>query len=206
MQEESTWAFRRPASAHTGLGKRSGITQRNCGQITLLDVEPVEWPGKWGFAGGLRGAVDWWQRRARVPVSASMASEAARRRQEVAVEGQRHLEETIAAAFQILVSMNDELCNAGLWSSSSVSAAAATAASAGSQHHQSATPPPPHSADSDAADAGGAPGPGGSLDEARHRYKSAVVALRDSISAVSSCPQVRARCSLCSWRLCGEVF
>ncbi|XP_066349633.1 mediator of RNA polymerase II transcription subunit 30 [Miscanthus floridulus] len=117
-----------------------------------------------------------------------MASEAARRRQEMAVEGQRHLEETIAAAFQILVSMNDELCNAGLWSSSSVSAAAAAAA--GSQHQHSATPPPPpHSADSDAADAGGAPGPGGSLDEARHRYKSAVAALWASISAVSSCAQ-----------------
>lgn len=120
-----------------------------------------------------------------------MASEAARRRQEMAVEGQRHLEETIAAAFQILVSMNDELCNAGLWSSSSVSAAAAAV---GSQHQHSATPPPlppPHSADSDAADAGGATGPGGSLDEARHRYKSAVAALRASISAVSSCAQVR---------------
>ncbi|CAN6234800.1 unnamed protein product [Urochloa humidicola] len=119
-----------------------------------------------------------------------MASEAARRRQELAAEGQRHLEETIAAAFQILVSMNDELCNAGLWSSSSVSAAAAAAAAAGPQHQHSATPPPPpHSADSDAADAGGAPGPGGSLDEARHRYKSAVAALRASIAAVSSCAQ-----------------
>ena len=117
-----------------------------------------------------------------------MASEAARRRQELAAEGQRHLEETIAAAFQILVSMNDELCNAGVWSSSSVSAAAA----AGPQHQHSATPLPPHSADPDAADAGGAPAPGGSLDEARHRYKSAVAALRASIAAVSSCAQVRA--------------
>jgi len=102
-----------------------------------------------------------------------MASEAARRRQELAAEGQRHLEETIAAAFQILVSMNDELCNAGLWSSSSVSAA-------GPQYQHSATPPLPRSADSDAADAGGAPGSGGLLDEAR---------LRASIAAVSSCAQ-----------------
>jgi len=116
-----------------------------------------------------------------------MASEAARRRQELAAQGQRHLEETIAAAFQILVSMNDELCNAGLWSSSSVSAAAAAAA--GPQHQYSATPPPPHSADSDAADAGSVPGPGGSLDEARHRYKSAVAALRASIAAMSFCAQ-----------------
>ncbi|KAL6650712.1 hypothetical protein ACP70R_009637 [Stipagrostis hirtigluma subsp. patula] len=117
-----------------------------------------------------------------------MASEAARRRQELAAEGQRHLEETIAAAFQILASMNDELCNPALWSSSA----------AGSQnqqsHHHAATPPMQHSADSDAADAagggaGGAPGSGGSLDDARHRYKSAVAALRASISAVSSCTQ-----------------
>ena len=119
-----------------------------------------------------------------------MASEAARRRQEMAVEGQRHLEETMAAAFQILVSLNDELCNAGLWSS----AVSATAAAASSQHGHSATPPPPpppHSADSNAADAGDVPGLGGSFDEARHRYMSAVAALRASISSLSSCAQVR---------------
>ncbi|XP_062225455.1 mediator of RNA polymerase II transcription subunit 30-like [Phragmites australis] len=117
-----------------------------------------------------------------------MSSAAARLRQELAAEGQRHLEETIAAASQILASMNDELCNPALWSS----------ASAGSQsqhpsHHAAATPPL-HSADSDAAGAagggvGGAPGSGGSLDDARHRYKSAVAALRASIAAVSSCAQ-----------------
>ncbi|KXG26112.1 mediator of RNA polymerase II transcription subunit 30 isoform X2 [Sorghum bicolor] len=117
-----------------------------------------------------------------------MVSEAARRRQEMAVEGQRHLEETMAAAFQILVSLNDELCNAGLWSS----AVSATAAAASSQHGHSATPPPPpppHSADSNAADAGDVPGLGGSFDEARHRYMSAVAALRASISSLSSCAQ-----------------
>jgi mannose/cellobiose epimerase-like protein (N-acyl-D-glucosamine 2-epimerase family) len=118
------------------------------------------------------------------------SSAEARQRQELAAEGQRHLEETIAAAFQILASMNDELCNPALWSS----------AAAGSQgqhptHHSAATPPL-HYADSDAADpsrggAGPAPGSGGSLDEARHRYKSAVAALRASIAAVSSCSQVR---------------
>ncbi|XP_062185478.1 mediator of RNA polymerase II transcription subunit 30-like [Phragmites australis] len=122
-----------------------------------------------------------------------MASEAARRRQELAAEGQRHLEETIAAAFQILASMNDELCNPALWSSSS---SASTAAGSQVQHpsHHAAATPPLHSADSDAADAAGggagpAPGSGGSLDEARHRYKSAVAALRASIAAVSSCAQ-----------------
>ncbi|KAM3386654.1 hypothetical protein ACQJBY_009921 [Aegilops geniculata] len=117
-----------------------------------------------------------------------MASVAARRRQELAAEGQRHLEETIASAFQILSSMNDELCNPALWSSS----ATATAASAASQHphHQNAAPPPPHSADSDADAMGGAAGgSGGSLDEARHRYKIAVAALRASIAAVSPSTQ-----------------
>lgn len=114
-----------------------------------------------------------------------MASAAARRRQELAAEGQRHLEETIAAAFQILSSMNDELCNPALWSSSATATAAAAVSQQPHQHH--ALPPPPHSADSDASDAagGGPGGSGGSLDEARHRYKIAVTALRASIAAVS---------------------
>lgn len=119
-----------------------------------------------------------------------MASPAARQRQELAAEGQQHLEDTIAAAFQILSSMNDELCNPVLWSSS---ATASAAAAAGSQHpHQhQAAPPPPNCADSDVSDAagGGAAGSGGSLDEARHRYKIAVAALRASISAVAPCAQ-----------------
>jgi hypothetical protein len=118
------------------------------------------------------------------------SSAAARQRQELAAEGQRHLEETISAAFQILAYMNDELGNPALWSS-------ASARSQG-QHpsHHSAATPLLHSSDSDAADpAGGgvgpAPGSGGSLDEARHRYKFAVAALRASIASVSSCSQVR---------------
>ncbi|KAF0924981.1 hypothetical protein E2562_015044 [Oryza meyeriana var. granulata] len=123
----------------------------------------------------------------------AMASVAARRRQEMAAEGQRHLEETIAAAFQILSSMNDELCNPALWSSSASSGGGGLQHH--SNHHHAGPPPPPlHSADSDASDAagggpGGAPGSGGSLDEARHRYKVAVAALRASIAAVSSCAQ-----------------
>uniref|UniRef100_A0ACD5UYI4 Uncharacterized protein n=1 Tax=Avena sativa TaxID=4498 RepID=A0ACD5UYI4_AVESA len=118
-----------------------------------------------------------------------MASAAARRRQELAAEGQRHLEETIAAAFQILSSMNDELCNPALWSSSATATAAAAISQQPHQHHP--PPPPPHSADSDASDAvgGGAGGSGGSLDEARHRYKIAVTALRASIAAVSPSTQ-----------------
>ncbi|KAL8250321.1 hypothetical protein R6Q59_034014 [Mikania micrantha] len=39
--------------------------------------------------------------------------------QELAMEGQKYLEDTIESAFQILSSMNDELCNPHLWSASS---------------------------------------------------------------------------------------
>nr|CAD1836595.1 unnamed protein product [Ananas comosus var. bracteatus] len=120
---------------------------------------------------------------------------AGRSRKEAAAEGQRHLEETIAAAFQILSSMNDELCNPALWSSSSSSSAAAGAA---------AHPPPTgaggggvdssdssHISDGGAAAASAASGggSGGALDDARHRYKSAVFALRASIAAISASTQ-----------------
>jgi hypothetical protein len=122
------------------------------------------------------------------------SSAAARQRQELAAEGQRHLEETITAEFQILSSMSDELCNPALWSSSS----AGSQGQHRSQH--SAATPLLHSSDSDAADpAGGgvgpAPGSGGSLDEARHRYKFAVAALHASIASMSSCSQVRDWCT-----------
>ncbi|KAI3982562.1 hypothetical protein MKX01_031301 [Papaver californicum] len=40
--------------------------------------------------------------------------------QQLAVEGQKHLEDTIEAPFQILSSMNDELCNPSLWCSTGV--------------------------------------------------------------------------------------
>lgn len=40
---------------------------------------------------------------------------------EVAVEGQKHLEETIEAAFQILSSINHDLSNSALWSTHSPS-------------------------------------------------------------------------------------
>ncbi|ERN08310.1 hypothetical protein AMTRI_Chr04g186960 [Amborella trichopoda] len=75
--------------------------------------------------------------------------------EELAVEGQRHLEDTIAAAYQILCSMNQELCNPSLWS---------TADAADSSHHHE-------------------PG-GGALEDARHRYKCAVASLRAVLSAI----------------------
>ncbi|KAI3785873.1 hypothetical protein L1987_44999 [Smallanthus sonchifolius] len=39
--------------------------------------------------------------------------------QELAMEGQKYLEDTIESVFQILTSMNDELCNPHFWSISS---------------------------------------------------------------------------------------
>lgn len=77
--------------------------------------------------------------------------------QELAMEGHKYLEETIEYAFQILSSMNDELCNPVLWSTSPSSSNAA----------------------SDAA----APTPG-ALEEARYRYKNAVAALRTILTAI----------------------
>ncbi|KAK3183149.1 hypothetical protein Dsin_030435 [Dipteronia sinensis] len=84
--------------------------------------------------------------------------------QELAKEGQKHLEETIEAAFQILSSMNDELCNPALWST--------TNAPDSNHHHMDITSSPlPGTAN-------------GALDDARHRYKTSVAALRAVLAAI----------------------
>ncbi|KAI3759493.1 hypothetical protein L6452_07360 [Arctium lappa] len=107
--------------------------------------------------------------------------------QELAMEGQKHLEDTIESAFQILSSMNDELCNPHLWSTSS--------------------PPPPnvnnssngHHAPSNGVSNGDATSSdtthhfemgGGALDEARLRYKSSVAALRSVLTAIPNSRKV----------------
>ncbi|KAL3025433.1 hypothetical protein AAZX31_04G179300 [Glycine max] len=87
--------------------------------------------------------------------------------QELAMEGQEYLEETIENAFQILSSMNDELCNPVLWSTSPSTSPNADATSDNSNHH----------ADASAA-------AGGALEEARARYKKAVTALRTILTAI----------------------
>ncbi|KAK7411002.1 hypothetical protein VNO78_02313 [Psophocarpus tetragonolobus] len=91
--------------------------------------------------------------------------------QELAMEGQKYLEETIEYAFQILSSMNDELCNPVLWSTSPSTSPSsnADAASDTSNHHS----------DTAAATAGS-----GALEEARFRYKNAVAALRTILTAI----------------------
>ncbi|XP_059069291.1 mediator of RNA polymerase II transcription subunit 30 isoform X2 [Cryptomeria japonica] len=82
--------------------------------------------------------------------------------EELAVDGQRHLEGTVEAAHQILASMNQELCNPSLW-----------------------VPPTTRDHDPSLA-AGGSGGGGGALDDARLRYKKSVDSLRDVISLISS--------------------
>ncbi|XP_030493747.2 mediator of RNA polymerase II transcription subunit 30 [Cannabis sativa] len=120
--------------------------------------------------------------------------------QELAVEGQKHLEDTIEAAFQILSSMNDELCNPALWSTTSASSASASSppssvnapssslsngvlavvngdASAsdttGAHHH------------GELGGGGAAAGAaGGALGEAQFRYKNAVSSLRAILTSI----------------------
>lgn len=100
--------------------------------------------------------------------------------QELAMEGQKYLEETIENAFQILSSMNDELCNPVLWSTSPSASSSpnADATSENSNHHADAT----------TAAAGG----GGALEQARSRYKKAVAALRTILTAIPNSQKANA--------------
>ncbi|CAN6471814.1 unnamed protein product [Victoria cruziana] len=83
---------------------------------------------------------------------------------ELAMEGQKLLEETIHAAHQILTAMNEELCNPALW-------ATASPAQSGAEQHDGPHQPEPG---------------GGALEEARFRYKSTVIALRAVIGVVAN--------------------
>lgn len=110
--------------------------------------------------------------------------------QELAMEGEKHLEETIEAAFQIISAMNDELCNPSLWSTSATASSAATttgsngaalvsadaAAIDGTSHH---------------SESGGGGGSGNSaLDEASLRYKNSVTSLRAVLAAIPNSQKV----------------
>lgn len=55
-----------------------------------------------------------------------MATENQKSTKELAAEGQKHLEETVDAAFQILSAMNDELCSPALWCTTTSSSALIT--------------------------------------------------------------------------------
>ncbi|XP_028111640.1 mediator of RNA polymerase II transcription subunit 30-like isoform X2 [Camellia sinensis] len=109
----------------------------------------------------------------------------AKNTQELAMKGQKHLEETIESAFQILSSMNDELCNPTLWSTSPSSS------SINNGHHLSTS----HASNGDSAsdsahhfEMGGA----GALDEARLRFKSSVASLRFILAAIPNSHKAKA--------------
>ncbi|KAI3777670.1 hypothetical protein L1987_47471 [Smallanthus sonchifolius] len=95
--------------------------------------------------------------------------------QELAIEGQKHLEDTIESAFQILSSLNDELCNPNLWSTSSPR----PNANHSNGHHGVTNDDATSSDATHQFDMGG-----GALDEARLRYKSSVAALRSVLTAI----------------------
>ncbi|XP_049377296.1 mediator of RNA polymerase II transcription subunit 30 [Solanum stenotomum] len=123
--------------------------------------------------------------------------------QELAVEGQKHLEDTIEAAHQILSAMNDELCNPSLWSTLNTAASSASASSAGGgvganavlsngqQHHTNGDISSDTSSSSSASaqhlDIGG-----GALDESRLRYKSSIASLRSVLMAISNSQKAKA--------------
>ncbi|XP_062221134.1 mediator of RNA polymerase II transcription subunit 30-like [Phragmites australis] len=102
-----------------------------------------------------------------------------RRRRELAGEGQRQLEEAIAAAFQILASVDHKLYDPAPWPIS--------------RHHQQQRLPVPAdfntTSDADGGGAGEVDVHGGSLDGARCRCKVAVAALRETIAVVPSSAQ-----------------
>ncbi|KAF5732224.1 mediator of RNA polymerase II transcription subunit 30-like [Tripterygium wilfordii] len=111
--------------------------------------------------------------------------------QELAVEGQKHLEDTIEAAYQILSSMNDELCNPALWSTTSSSTTSApttvttnghsSLTSNGVLNNGDAASDSTHHIETGST-AGGSGN--GALDEARLRYKTSVAALRAVLTAI----------------------
>ncbi|KAL3500286.1 hypothetical protein ACH5RR_039379 [Cinchona calisaya] len=125
--------------------------------------------------------------------------------QELAIDGQKHLEDTIESAFQILSSMNDELCNPNLWSTNSnpnpnSSAATASAsanvslnnASSGAMsngHHAALNGDV--SSDSSTSSSHQFDIGVGALDDARMRYKSSVASLRSVLTAISNSQKVK---------------
>ncbi|KAH6790923.1 mediator of RNA polymerase II transcription subunit [Perilla frutescens var. frutescens] len=126
--------------------------------------------------------------------------------QELAVEGQKHLEETIQSAFLILSAMNDELCNAALWSNTSSAAPPGSTNPSGGPagmsngHHpngdvssdsssasSSASASQSHTQHHNSFDIGG-----GALDEARLQYKASVASLRSVLLAISNAQKSKA--------------
>ncbi|XP_065873009.1 mediator of RNA polymerase II transcription subunit 30 isoform X2 [Euphorbia lathyris] len=128
--------------------------------------------------------------------------------QELAMEGQKHLEETIQAAYQILSSMNDELCNPALWSTTTTTSSSSTHIAATTSPSNGPSPLSQNGlvgngdTPSDSThhlDGGGGGGAGigggtgnGALDEARFRYKNSVAALREVLTAIPNSQTAKA--------------
>lgn len=115
--------------------------------------------------------------------------------QELAMEGQKHLEGTIEAAFQILSSMNDELCNPSLWAPPNPNSAAVTSNHhvnnlSGNGHHAANGDMLSDSSSATATASNHFDIGGGALDEARLRYKSSVALLRSVVVAISNSQKV----------------
>ncbi|XP_054807214.1 mediator of RNA polymerase II transcription subunit 30-like [Prosopis cineraria] len=102
--------------------------------------------------------------------------------QELALEGQKHLQDTIDYAFQILSSINRELCNAALWSNRSPIS-------------PSSVPNgvvPADSPTDNAENTVGGGATGGALEDARFRYKNSVAALRAILAAIPNAQKAKA--------------
>ena len=112
--------------------------------------------------------------------------------QELAMDGQKVLEETIESAFQILTSMNDELCNPSLWCTSTISSAATTNGPSSQSSNGVVLNGDVASSDNSAhhGESGGG-GSGGALEEARGRYKNSVNSLRTILSAIPNSHKVK---------------
>lgn len=104
------------------------------------------------------------------------------------MEGEKHLEETIEAAFQIISAMNDELCNPSLWSTPSATASSTTGSNNGSALVSADAAGIDGAANHSESGGGGGGGGGGSgnsaLDEASLRYKNSVTSLRAVLTAI----------------------
>ncbi|CAH9122697.1 unnamed protein product [Cuscuta epithymum] len=114
--------------------------------------------------------------------------------QELAMEGQKHLEETIEAAYQILSSMNDELCNPSLWSitSPSNSTISPTASANTNALSQNGVGNGDSASEGSVSGGVGAGLGNGALEEARFRYKNSIAALREVLAAIPNSQEAKA--------------
>ncbi|KAK4349543.1 hypothetical protein RND71_032298 [Anisodus tanguticus] len=120
--------------------------------------------------------------------------------QDLAVEGQKHLEDTIEAAHQILSSMNDELCNPCLWSTTPNTSTSNGAVlinvqqqqQQSQQHHSNGDVSSDNSSSSSTSAQHLDNIGGGALDESRLSYKSSVASLRSVFTAISTSQKTKA--------------